>query len=120
MARVRIDFDHAQLHRMQKKIRNMPQQVNQDVSAVVDYNAAYGQAHMRTNAPWTDRTGAARSGLFALPGHYGKLHEIFLTYSVYYGIWLEVANSGKYQILQPTLLMLGRKLMRDVEGIMDS
>lgn len=119
MARVRIDFDHSQLARMRKNTQKLPAEVNRRISAVVDYDAAYGQGYMRTNAPWTDRTGAARSGLFAIPGHYGRMHEIFLTYSVYYGIWLEVANSGKYQILQPTLLMLGRKLMHDLEGILD-
>lgn len=119
MAKVSFDLNTTEMARLRKRVREVPVEVNRRVTAVVDYDAAYGQGYMRTNAPWTDRTGAARSGLFAIPGHYGRAHEIFLTYSVYYGIWLEVANSGRYQILQPTLLLLGRKLMSDLEGIMD-
>lgn len=119
MGKISIDFNQAELSKLRKNVREVPREVDRRITPVVDYDAAYGQGYMRANAPWTDRTGAARNGLFAIPGHYGKIHEIFLTYSVYYGIWLEVANSGRYQILQPVLLLLGRKLMRDLEGILN-
>lgn len=74
---------------------------------------------MRTDAPWSDDTGAARGGLTAIPSHSRSQHEILLAYSVYYGIWLEVANSGKYQILIPMLRIIGEKVMRDLEHMLD-
>lgn len=119
MGRVRLDFNHSQLNRIRRNVRTLPDRINLDVAAIVDFNAAWGQAWMRLNAPWTDDTGAARGGLLAIPQHFGRLHEIFLTYSVYYGIWLEVANSGKYQVLQPALRIVGKKLMDDIEGMLN-
>lgn len=118
MARISFEMNKTELKRIRKNVKEVGNEVNRQVGAVVNYDAAWGQAHMRTNAPWTDNTGAARGGLFALPSHFGKHHEILLTYSVYYGIWLEVANSGKYQILQPSLRIIGEKLMRDFKGIL--
>lgn len=119
MAKISFKIDRPGLHRLRKNVKNVSSDVNARVAPVVDYNAAWGQGWMRANAPWTDDTGAARGGLLAIPGHYGTMHEIFLTYSVYYGIWLEVANSGRYQVLQPALRIIGEKLMRDLEGVLD-
>lgn len=116
MAKISFEYDDRKLR---KNIRGVRQEVNNRVGAVVDYDAAWGQAWMRTNAPWTDDTGAARGGLLAIPGHFGNIHEIFLTYSVFYGIWLEVANSGRYQVLQPALRIVGNKLMSDLQHILD-
>lgn len=61
------------------------------------------EAYAKTNAPWTDRTGNARQGL-----HGGvELRAenelvLFLSHGVEYGIWLELANAGKYAIVGPT------------------
>lgn len=116
MARIRFDYDD---RRLRRNIKALPGRIENAIAATVDYDAAWGQTWMRTNAPWTDDTGAARSGLFAIPSHSGSMHEIFLTYSVFYGIWLEVANSGRYQVLQPALRIIGKKLMQDLQHVMD-
>lgn len=114
MARVTVEYDDS---RLRKNIHDLPREINSRVGAVVDFDAAWGEGAMRQAAPWTDRTGAARGGLFAIPGHFGSQHEIFLTYSVYYGIWLEIANSGRYQVLQPMLRIIGNKAMSDMKHV---
>lgn len=72
---------------------------------------------MKDNAHWTDRTSNARNGLdtepFNTPGHHG----IWLFHQVPYGIWLEVAHSGKYKIIEPAIIDQGRAVMLTVAAI---
>jgi len=60
------------------------------------------EAYMKRNAPWTDRTGNARNGLWGAAGIEG--HDVFIRigHTVEYGKWLELARDGKYAILGPT------------------
>lgn len=68
---------------------------------------------MKDHATWTDRSGAARSGLRTGTEHKAKkYHIIHLWHSVPYGIWLEVRFSGKYAIIIPAILDQGPKMMR--------
>ena len=116
MAKVTIDYDN---RRLRRNIRNFRGDFNHAVSVVTDRSAAWGTAYMKVNAPWTDRTGAARGGLMAIPHNQGDTHEIDLAYSVYYGIFLEVCNSGKYAIITPSMRIIGRKLMQDLNGLLE-
>jgi len=58
----------------------------------------------KDNAPWQDRTGNARNGLKGEVVLVGRnVVKITLAHSVEYGVFLELANDGKYAILKPTL-----------------
>ena len=85
------------------------------LGVIVDYHAVSAVADMKQGAPWTDRTSAARNGLFTVvthsPGHY----TITLSHTVHYGFWLEVKFSGRDAIIMPTVLSRGRALMKDIE-----
>ena len=81
-------------------------------SAVMDSGRkiAYIQAErieqwMQQNAPWTDRTGRARKGLRAWVREIGPVGSIIISHdpNLDYTIWLEVANQGRYSIIDPTL-----------------
>lgn len=115
MARARIVYDDRELR---QRIRGLDRKINTAVAATVDRNALWGQGFARSNAPWTDRTGAARSGLFAFPSSTGGHHEILFTHSVHYGIWLEIANSGNYQIIMPSVRITGAHLMNDLRNLL--
>jgi len=67
----------------------------------------------KNNAPWTDRTGNARSGLHAEVEviDQGKAFELTVAHTVSYGIWLEVRFSGRYAIIQPTVDYIGALLI---------
>lgn len=65
--------------------------------------AARIEAWMKQNAPWEDRTGAARAGLTAEVESAGFRQDIWIYHTVDYGIWLEVRWDGAYAIIQPTL-----------------
>lgn len=59
---------------------------------------------MKKNAPWTDRTGNARQALFSdVMDITNSAVIILLGHGVEYGIFLELANAGRYAIVMPAL-----------------
>jgi hypothetical protein len=117
MARIKIDFDDV---RLRNNLQTFSDKLNRNVSGVMNYNSAYATNWLKSNAPWSDDTGAARTGLVALPFNAGKTHELIMAYSVSYGIWLEIANSGRYAVITPAMRIVGEKIMRDMQDLLDS
>lgn len=105
--------------KLRQELRSFDSKLNDTVRAVFDLNSHWGTAWMKINAPWTDDTGAARSGLTATANSAGSIHELLLAYSVNYGIWLEVANSGKFQVLGPAMRYIGDKILSDLQYLLD-
>lgn len=117
MAKIKIDYD---AQRIRTNVRNFDRDLERKIDATMDYDAAWATAQLKIRAPWTDRTGAARTGLIAVANKLGPgAHELLMSYSVYYGIWLEVANSGKYAVIGPFMPIIGRKIMHDLDHIID-
>jgi len=82
------------------------------VGAVAQYIATQMQDSAKANAPWEDRTGNARSGLFGTSevDYANKIVTIYLSHSASldYGIWLELCGenglgAGKYAIVMQTM-----------------
>lgn len=102
---------------LQRNVRDLDEKVDGQIRAIFDRQALRGAAYMKMNAPWTDRTGNARAGLYAQSRHDRNSHEIILSHSVAYGIWLEIANSGEYQIILPSVRVIGRETMELLERL---
>lgn len=115
MAKVGFKFDKGTLDR---GLRTLPPEVERRVHLTVERAAAKGEVYLKNDAPWTDRTGAARSGLHTTTSSSGRQHEIVFAHTVDYGIWLEVKNSGKYEVIVPTMIKTGRELMGDLKGVL--
>lgn len=115
MGKISIEVDFKDLKR---NIPAFSKKVNRNVALLMDYNAGYTTGWMKQNAPWTDDTAAARTGLTTIPLHLGTTHQLLMAYSVNYGIWLEVANSGKYAIITPAMRIVGEKIMRDMQQLL--
>ncbi len=65
--------------------------------------AQRGQDDMRTGRRWTDRTGHARDSLTGSYEREGDTHVISLaTDNTDYGLILELAHAGRFQIIRPT------------------
>ena len=81
--------------------------VIQAVAAVAQYVATQMQNDAQQHASWTDRTGNARTGLFGTSevDFSAKVVTIYLSHgtSIDYGIWLELANSGRYAVIMRTM-----------------
>lgn len=100
------------------KLAALPEYMHNRIAAVMDYNANEAQNYMRVNAPWTDRTGNARQGLFAKPFREPGRHIIVCYHTMPYGIWLEVRWAGKYEIINPTIRNQGKKVMQDLRSLL--
>ena len=75
--------------------------------AVAQRSADLMQNDARNNAPWTDRTGNARSGLFGTAEADFARHvvTIYLSHGalINYGVYLELAHGGRFSILMRTV-----------------
>jgi len=61
------------------------------------------EAWMKQYAPWADRTGNARQTLYSEVERTLTDIAIIMDHGVDYGVWLELANQGNYQIIGPAL-----------------
>jgi hypothetical protein len=116
MAKVKAEFDSKKLS---KNLKSFNSDLRGAVRATVDRRAALTTTDLKTHAPWTDRTGAARTGLFAIPISLPEAEEIFMAYSVTYGIFLENANDGRYAVITPVMRIAGEALMKDLNHLID-
>lgn len=103
---------------IKRNARELERKIDVGIGIIAEKNAAEGTALMKTTAPWTDRTGAARTGLHTSTGKRGDAHVITFAHAVYYGIFLEVCNSGKYQVIMPSVQEQGAQAMKDLDGLM--
>ena len=113
----KIDFQYEDLN-LKSAIPEFRSKVHAALEKTIGYHATQGVKALKQNAPWTDRTANARAGLHTIPssspgGHY----EIVFSHTVHYGIWLEIANSGRYQIIMPTVRSEGDQLMQRLRGL---
>lgn len=90
-----------------RAIERYGDRVLQAVAAVAQYAATQMQNDAKAQAAWTDRTGNARTGLFGTSeADFGaKVVTIYLSHGavIDYGVWLELANSGRYAIIMRTM-----------------
>lgn len=101
-----------------KNLVILDERTDNGIAGVVEFWDSRIEAHMKVTAPWTDRTGNARAGLFAKAGHEkGKWHWIDLGHRVPYGIWLEIRWGGRYAVVFPTLLIYGPKIMQTLNKL---
>ena len=98
-------------------------QVLTAVTAVAQYIATQMQNAAKQNAPWTDRTGNARSGLFGTAERdvAQRIVTIYLSHSATldYGQYLELSNGGRYAVIMRTIeghLPALNAMLRDVLG----
>lgn len=96
---IRINYNSSSLS---KNLDKMGQKLG---ALVLMYSATKAQeleAKMKTNRPWTDRTGMAKAMLSAKVSQPDdKTVRITLAHGVDYGIWLELANEQNYAIINP-------------------
>jgi hypothetical protein len=100
------------------RLRAFPLAMDSALAAFTAYEAPQVEAYMKQHAPWTDRTGNARSGLRADPFGNASQRGIVIYHTMPYGIWLEVRFNGRYAIINPTLLAEGRRIMGDLRDLM--
>lgn len=115
MARSRVVWDDRSLASV---LSRAPAKIDLGMTAIMERARPRAERYMKSNAPWTDRTGNARQGLHAaVQRERLKLYALILAHTVEYGIWLEVTHGGANRIIEPTIRSQGNALMRDVSGL---
>lgn len=86
-------------------LASFEQRVIQALGQLADLFTAKLESYAKANAPWTDRTGAARQGLRAFAVKAAMQVTLYLVTSVNYGIFLELGTSrmAPRPIVMPTL-----------------
>lgn len=85
---------------------------------LAEHWAARLEGQMKAEAPWTDRTGAARKGLRGEALEAPDRLSIILAHGVDYGVFLELAHDGKYAILWPTAQRYAPEVVADIRSLM--
>lgn len=88
------------------------------VNRLLRTTAVRWEALAKTQAPWTNRTGMARATLHADATMNGMGGEIVLSHGMDYGIWLEIANGGRYQVIDPTMQVMVAELENGLQGLL--
>lgn len=114
MSKIRYDYDDIHLR---KELLEFHEKVDLAIKATLDYTGIESTGIMKEKAPWTDRTTAARNGLHTINNFRAPRYELILSHTVPYGIWLEIANSGRYQIIMPTVRSQGKVAMSRLRGL---
>ena len=74
---------------------------------------------MKANAPWTDRTANARQTLYTeVADVTNQMVSLTLSHGVYYGIFLEVNNAGRFAIINPALDHFAPLIWADVQRML--
>jgi hypothetical protein len=92
---------------LEARLNQFGPRVKRAMVASAKYSAQEAESFMRSEAPWTDRTGAARMGLNADVQVATNKVAIVLYHSVPYGPFLEVRWGGKYGIIKDTMAAIG-------------
>lgn len=75
--------------------------------------------YAKQHREWTDRTGNARNRLTARASRTLTGFRITLSHGVNYGIWLEMANEGKYGIIKKSIQKVGPKIFEGLEKLIN-
>lgn len=110
-----FDFE---LGAMQARLATLSGKLEAGITIAVEETATFGTTYMKTTAPWHDNTGAARAGLHTDTSHVDKRWEIVFAHAVSYGIWLEVAHSGRWQVIMPSVRVAMDRLGGHLQGMM--
>jgi hypothetical protein len=105
-----------------KAVEQYGEKVLVAVAAVAQYVATEMQNAAKQNAPWTDRTGNARAGLFgtAEADFARKVVVLYLSHgaTLNYGVFLELAHGGKYAIIMRTMQSHYNELMQMLHDVL--
>lgn len=99
-----------------KGTRRYTAHVRNTVGEVLNEREADITQWMKENAPWRDRTGRARASLHAVvtPALGAYIMSVMYGDGIYYRLYLEYAQGGRFAIVAPTVDYWAPILIRDI------
>lgn len=77
--------------------------VKDQIRQTMDYTMTEAENKAKRVAPWTDRTGNARSSIYGVQFDEPTAIVGQLGIGVEYGKYLELKNQGKYRVIRPVM-----------------
>lgn len=105
--------------KLKKNTLALDDKMKKALTMYANTKAAQLRGYMRTNRPWTDRTGEAKRRLSADVESKDDDIVITLSHGVSYGIWLELSNEKKYAIIAPTIRIKSGEVMKGCQKLLD-
>jgi hypothetical protein len=113
-----------------QEVANYADMLMTEAGRVVVEESIRAQTEMRERRPWGDITGNARRGLRVWTentrprdsqGKFmpGKQIAVYFIHSVEYGVYLELARGGTYQIIRPVMRETGERIKKRLPGSKD-
>ncbi len=81
------------------------------------HRAALMESDAKMGAPWRDRTGNARQGLFGEVMADKDSLKIRIAHTMEYGVWLELCHHKRFAILEPTAKRHAPEFCAEVERL---
>lgn len=100
------------------RVMTMDVAIRKGMQATMARYEPIAEARLKERAPWTDRTGNARNGLAARAILGGDTASLVLFHQVPYGIYLELKNGGKYQVIMPVVQEIAPQIMSTMNKIL--
>lgn len=101
-------------------LNNLDNKLNAVVMMYAQTKAPVLESKMKSQRPWTDRTGLAKATLNAkVSKPSNSITRITLAHGVDYGIWLELANEKNYAIIGPTIDRESDNYIQGMNNIME-
>lgn len=88
------------------------------VDQLARLTALEGERYAKAQAPWANRTGAARATLSGASTVSAMSGEVTISHGVDYGIWLEVAHGRAYGVLPATVDHMVGVLDQGLDGLL--
>lgn len=98
-----------------KNLENVRAGMFEDATDALKAVMVEAESQARLRAPWKDITSQARASITQNVDVDENRARGILAIGAEYGVWLELANGGKYKILRPTLFLV-RKVLRESLG----
>lgn len=105
--------------------------IRRGVHGVMQRYSAEIAAYMKTQAPWTDRSGSARQALYTevnppSPAEVMEMIELIMAHGVIHGWYLEgfkpdgtpMIRPSRFQIIEPTLDHFGPRIWADIQKVL--
>lgn len=103
-------------------LKNAHSTANFYLSRTTEYYSLHAETYAKNKAPWTDRSGNARSGLGSTwTGAVTATNATFtidIFHRMPYGFWLEVKYNGKWGIIDKTVNIEGKKFFKTANEVM--
>jgi hypothetical protein len=106
------------MNEVRKNAEVLRTQIPQKAHDTMEYTMTWAENTAKENAPWTDRTTQARKSINHKTEDFPGYVMGTLYIGVFYGVFLELSNQGKYRIIRPTMDRARTELRNNLKRMM--